>query len=395
MANQQPNAVTRPQSDLLPALTGIRFFAVFHIFLFHLWTLFNMEKEGDFTNMLMEIGDLPPSLIAFFSNGWMSTSFFFILSGFILSYLYWGEDGKLVGSSKRFWFLRLSRLYPIHFITLALTVVPLMGYHLQMGTKISTLVPSLLGTVALLQAWVPSWVPMWSWPTWTISALIFLYLVMPWLMRSLSKLSLKQQKILLFSLPLISLIPTIIYAQFFPSGSEPVQHWQIFLGSNPLFWVPQFVAGMLLSRVFGIVRYNTNWKPAQPSWFAIGDIALLGAIALALYPDIQEPFKYFLRHGLMLPLFMLVILDLARGKGLAARLFALPGTGYLGNTAFAIFIWQNLVMTFCWIATQAHASFASQLFIVSCIGIVIIAITSTYLIERPLARVLRRKYLGS
>ena len=52
-------------------------------------------------------------------------------------------------------------------------------------------------------------------------------------------------------MPLISLMPTLIFLQFFPDGAKEQQNWQIFIGSNPLFWVPHFAAGMLLSRIFG------------------------------------------------------------------------------------------------------------------------------------------------
>lgn len=42
----ETNSIVRTdkKSQTLPALTGIRFFAIFHIFLFHLWTLYDRHN---------------------------------------------------------------------------------------------------------------------------------------------------------------------------------------------------------------------------------------------------------------------------------------------------------------------------------------------------------------
>ncbi|SMF53100.1 Peptidoglycan/LPS O-acetylase OafA/YrhL, contains acyltransferase and SGNH-hydrolase domains [Alteromonadaceae bacterium Bs31] len=372
----------------LPALTGIRFFAVFHIFMFHLWVLYNMDKEETFATLMEGFRFLPEPVLTLFSNGWMSTSFFFILSGFILSYLYWGEDGELHGSKMRFWRKRLARIYPIHLIVMLLTFPMLYGYFSEFRSPLE-LLSSGLATVFLVQAWYPPWVPDWNWPVWTISALVFLYLIMPWLMRNLAKLSKQQMLILMLALPFISLIPTAVYAIYFPAGSTPEQNWQIFIGSTPLFWVPQFAAGMLLARYLGISRFNPGWRPHYRKTLARGDLAFAAVLIIAVLPGIEEPLKYFLRHGLMMPLYMLIIIDLARGHGIVAKIFSLPGTGFLGETAFSMFIWQNMVMVFCWMSVNIAAGTGVHQVWAAPLGLCLLAMASTYLIEKPLARKLR------
>jgi len=374
----------------IPALTGVRFFAVLHIFMFHLWVLFDSEKQAEAANLMEGFRLLPEPLITFFSHGWMSTSFFFILSGFVLSYLYWGEDGQLVGKRRVFWFKRFARIYPIHLIVLLITFLLVGSWYLTYR-NLWELVPSAIATLFLVQAWFPPWVPEWSWPTWTISALLFLYLIMPWLMSAMAKLNRQQMLMLMVALPFISLLPTTIYAFYFPPGSEPVQNWQIFIGSTPLFWVPQFAGGMLLSRYLGISRFCNQWRPEKTRLFARGDLAMLAVIAIAFTPGIEEPFKYFLRHGLLMPLFMLIIVDFARGHGVAARLFSLPGTGFLGETAFSLFIWQNFVMILLWVTVGVSANMGLHQVWLAPVGIVLLACASTYFIEKPIARMLRRK----
>ena len=374
----------------MPALTGIRFLAVLHIFCFHLWTLYDMEKGPEAANLLQGMGRLPDGVLTYLSNGWMSTSFFFLLSGFILAYLYWGKDGQLTVPRKKFWLTRAARIYPIHILLLLLTFGSA-GYHLANGVDPVTLVASAVATLTLVQAWFPHFVPMWSWPTWTISALVFLYAVMPFILQPLAKLSRREAVIMLCALPVVSLVPTVVYAFFFPAGTEPQQFWQIFIGSTPVFWLAHFVAGILLTKVFGLSRNNVITATDRRSWFAWGDLALVAVIVIACIPNIQEPFKYFLRHGLMMPLYMIIIVDLARGKGLAAQIFSGRIMNFLGETSFSIFIWQNLVMMVCWGMVMMNPDAGRNQFWGALVSIIGLSIFSTYVIEKPVAKWLLRK----
>ncbi len=375
--------------DKMPALTGIRFFAILHIFCFHLWTLYDMKKEPRFENILHDMSYLPDAALTYISHGWMSTSFFFLLSGFMLAYLYWGQDGKLSIPAKKFWILRFTRLYPIHFLLTIIAFITMTHEQLSMGIDVPMLIASGIATLALMQAWYPDFVPIWSWPTWTISTLVFLYLVMPFILPMLAKLSRTNAIIFLCMLPLVSLIPTYIYSLYFPTGSTPKQFWQIFISSTPIFWLAHFVAGILLSKVFAISRYNAAFNEGKKTWLAWGDLALLTVIGIACVPGIEEPFKYFLRHGLMMPLYMVIIIDLARGKGLFARLFSLPGMGFLGETGFSIFIWQNFVITMCWALIVINPAAGNHQFMWAVIGMILISVFSAYLLEKPLSKWLR------
>ena len=103
------------------------------------------------------------------SNGWVSTSLFFLLSGFILAYLYWGEEGQFTTTKRRFWLLRFARIYPIHLIVIAILIFLKAPNYLDENLPLGSLISSAAATAALFQAWVPAWIPLWSWPTWTIS----------------------------------------------------------------------------------------------------------------------------------------------------------------------------------------------------------------------------------
>ena len=386
---------TSAHNNHMPALTGVRFFAIFHIFMFHLWTLYNLDLDAPYTNLLQGFDKLPGLLVRYCSNGWMSTSFFFLLSGFILSYLYWLPNGTLATSKKHFWVQRFTRIYPIHLIVLLPTMVIMVGQNIGSLTKALNFLSAFIASAALMQAWVPPWVPMLSWPTWTLSALVFLYLVAPWLMQKLGQYSIKKMWFLLALLPVISLVPTTVVTAIVQNPTKFDQNWSIFVGSTPLFWVPHFVAGMLLARVTGISRLNADWRPSAVRLVSWGDLALVAIVGICLLPNIgNEPFKYFMRHGLVMPLYAVIIVDLARGHAIAPRLFSFPGTGFLGQTGFSIFVWQNLIMVFCWISLMINPALSAYHLEAAVIGAIVIGVVSTYKIEQPLARRLRKRWLG-
>jgi len=378
----------------LTALNGIRFFAVFHIFLHHVWGIrFESPRgEGPFANAYSTMDSFPPWLINLLAHGYVSTSFFFLLSGFILAYLYWTPGGELSTTRQRFWWQRFTRIYPAHLIALGITILLFSSFTGPNAPPVPLAVASAVATATLTQAWAAPLVPIWSWPTWALSAVVFLYLLMPWLMRVLARLSRSQQIALLVASPLISLVPTLVFLQFFPDGAEGRQNWQIFIGSTPLFWVAHFAAGMLMSRVFGISRFETAWREKSKPWLSFGDLALAAVIAISVMDPHDRAWRFILRHGALMPLYMMVLYDLALGRGLLARLFSLPGMNFLGQLSFSIFIWQNLFMALGFGMVMAAPQVPGLSFWFAVIGLLVMSVISTYLIEKPLARRLRRRY---
>jgi peptidoglycan/LPS O-acetylase OafA/YrhL len=377
----------------LPALTGLRFFAIFHIFLHHLWAIYTYHsgKTEATQGLLIGLKDFPATLMVVMSNGWVSTSLFFILSGFLLAYLYWGEDGQFTISKRRFWLLRFARLYPVHLLVLFILIAFKFPTYPDENVPIGLAVSSAIGTSLLIQAWIPAWIPIWSWPTWTISVMIFLYLIMPYIIAVLSRLSRRQLIIAMMAMPVVSILPAVIYTIMMDLGVSWNMNIELFFKNFPLFWVPYFVAGILITRIFSLTRFSAPQQ--RPSLLAWGDFAFIIVIIIACIPDIEQPMQLFISQGLLMPLYIVFILDLARGKGMMAKVFSLPGTKFLGETGFSIFIWQSVIMTAAFVSLEYFPELGPHQVWLAIILLLAVSIPSTYLFEKPLARLIQRNYV--
>src|SRR5262245_8865784 len=98
-------------------------------------------------------------------------SFFFILSGFILAYVYpalptWAETANFLVA-------RVARLWPAHVVALLFAIV---AFRMPIDR-------TFLANLFLVQGWIPSWPWYFGYnaPSWSISTELFFYLCFPFL----------------------------------------------------------------------------------------------------------------------------------------------------------------------------------------------------------------------
>ena len=159
----------------LDSLTSLRFFAAFLVAVHH--TRSNWA-HSTLTDLIGQVG-------------WLGVSFFFILSGFVLM---WGYDPSI--TFKPFIIKRLIRIYPLHFITL---VISLLSY-LIIGNPLAGYVGKFNGALAsvfLVHDWLPQHAKIrqaWNGVSWTLSCEFFFYLcapfLFPWLLKNWKRLRL-------------------------------------------------------------------------------------------------------------------------------------------------------------------------------------------------------------
>lgn len=148
----------------IPALTSLRFFAAAAIVLEHSIPYFHLGTAFASKYVLIQ-----------------GVTFFFVLSGFILTYSQREMPG--ISGSLRFVYSRISRVWPAHFVTMLLFYVVFVGgFEIAYEPTVSQTLMSL----TLTQAWspLPSDFFAFNGVAWTLSVEMFFYALFPLLVRN-------------------------------------------------------------------------------------------------------------------------------------------------------------------------------------------------------------------
>ncbi|WP_081420973.1 acyltransferase family protein [Rickettsia asembonensis] len=127
--------------------------------------------------------------------GGLGVVIFFVLSGFILCYVYNTKFSTKTISYKEFLFARIARVYPLHLFMLLFTLVSSFSYPIP-------LLPSdnfytFFLNIFLIQAWGFTDLVSWNQPAWSISTEMFAYLLFPFLISFMQRLSIIKLLIIL------------------------------------------------------------------------------------------------------------------------------------------------------------------------------------------------------
>ncbi|MBS1734975.1 MAG: acyltransferase [Bacteroidetes bacterium] len=109
---QQP----KKERIFFPNLDGLRFFSFFSVFLFHIWLLFfDRFKVPGTTHKVVTF---------LFQNGEIGVNFFFVLSGFLITYLLI-EEKRLTGRIHviNFYIRRILRIWPLFYLCILFGLV--------------------------------------------------------------------------------------------------------------------------------------------------------------------------------------------------------------------------------------------------------------------------------
>ncbi|WP_073015178.1 acyltransferase family protein [Roseibium suaedae] len=293
----------------LEQLTGLRFFAALLVFGVH----FRWDTSGDFVKSIAE-------------QGYVGVSFFFILSGFVLTQSYKSRILTGATSFRTYFLLRIARLSPLHF----LTGLPFLYFSIMQVEAIYSEEFSILKT-ALNLTYLQSWVPVSSIyfslnaPSWSLSDEMFFYLSFFFLVafspRKLLAITAGLAVVVFVSafLVLVFLGDTIL------AGKYPFSHWLFYV--FPGFRILEFLVGMVL---------HDLWKRGiRLPGSVIPFTYVLLFLAMWLAPDIPAPFRYSLFYLPVITLFFYA--HLTEGTALT-HVFATRPLVLLGNASFAFYL---------------------------------------------------------
>lgn len=295
---------SKPRRPALPTLTGVRFAAAFYVVLSHARTWIEVRSP------------VPPAIDNFLGNGSLAVCFFFLLSGFILSYTYQKPFTTLRGCAK-FWGARFARIYPVYFLSLLL-LLPFQIHYLDGKTAFAVL--------AMVQAWNPWRAELtgaWNYPAWSLSVEAFFYLCFPAFQTWLARLSRR-------TLYLAGML-TVLLAVFAHTPYESLGVWDPAAIASiriplPLLRLPEFVLGMVAGNYF--VRFGTfSRKTLLSTLAAIASIVVLAATTGPWVSLVVVPFALF-------------VYCLASSDDIVAASFGGPLMILLGGASYAVYLLQ-------------------------------------------------------
>jgi peptidoglycan/LPS O-acetylase OafA/YrhL len=357
----KPGTASAPRRSQLPALTGIRCFAALNLVFFH----FSDPRS---------FGPLSPVV----NGGYISVSFFLLLSGFILTYNYAERAQTGALTARNFWSARFSRLYPVYAFSLLLSAGMLMQ-EVQAHTRLDFGLGVIL-TPLLLQGWHPLLTNFWNTPAWTMSTEAFFYLLFPWLITRRRPRQARTILMILFAVWLSSLVLPALYIHFNPDGdAHPDRYsvgiWMRALKFMPLQHLPAFLFGM------GLGFLNEKIRPESRKRLAAGLIAF---VALYLVLCVGDRLPYVMMHdGLLMPLFAGVILCLA-GRNRIAWFFGLLPFIAIGEASYCLYLLHFNLWT---MLHDSHFLEKSGLIVfdpwISYLLLIVAALLTKRFIERP------------
>jgi peptidoglycan/LPS O-acetylase OafA/YrhL len=293
----------------IPALTSLRFFAAIVVVGFH-------EGFG----------------LRIFHLGYEAVTFFFILSGFVLTYAH----GRERLNYRAFITARAARILPAYYFALGMAA-PFVLYR----TFVSGQSPADAGFAAvpvLIQAWIPSAAVAWNMPAWSLSVEAFFYALFPVLCLVAGKLKPMRALGLAFAV----VVAVDLVRRFYFQAGDGGPLWSNFCGYFPLFHLPQFIFGVALARVFLL--------PSVSSMDLEG-LLIAGVSAFCVILALMDVTPWLLSNTSLTVVFGSIILGGAGGSGLVTRALSVKPLFFLGEASYAIYIthfpflmwWQRVV----------------------------------------------------
>jgi peptidoglycan/LPS O-acetylase OafA/YrhL len=239
----------------LESLTGLRWWAAFVVFVHH----------------FMNFAPLP-KVVKFSVYGTTGVTFFFILSGFVLTWSHFDRD-----TAPRFYWRRFARIWPLHF------VATLLAIPIFYGSSAAFQKPLDLGAIALsvvlLHAWFSSAQYFAGNPaSWSLSDELFFYAGFPLVIRRALRRRVWQLGVMALACIAVSWIAYLV-VRYHPPSDPAIARLAI---ASPLYRFLEFLVGVAIA-----CAIRKGWRCRVPVWLAIAliAVAVLSLAEWARHPD--------------------------------------------------------------------------------------------------------------
>ena len=240
-----------------------------------------------------------------FKEGFVGVSFFFVLSGFIISYNYQEKLQERAISKRTFWVARVARVYPLHWLTLVLAAF--LGDYVTASGK-ADWCRHFLASLTLTNAYIPKMDYFFSFnsPSWSLCCEQLFYFAFPFLVPLA-----KNGKRLLSVFAMVAVLLTV--GMYFTPEEYIKGYWYV----NPIARFPDFVAGMLLFRLYVWLK-GKGITPLKGSIMEMASLLLF--LAFYFYAsEVPKVYRYSCYYWL--PVSM-VLISFSLQKGFLSRILS-------------------------------------------------------------------------
>ena len=322
----------------LPSLTALRFFAAALVVVVHLqaiWPRAAVLQRGD-----------------------VGVSFFYLLSGFILTWAPSTTDTPI-----RFYRRRFARIVPVHLLTWAVAILVFLAINGGIGSPLGDAL-----SLVLLQAWIPTSSIAYAanGVAWSLSVEVLFYACFPFLLVAMRRLRSRG----LWTVVVTMLVVIVADLLLVPRAGLVY----IFPPSR----LPEFVIGVAVS-----LLVQSGWRP--PIGFLPAAVLAAVAVVIDFLPGVPDRWSF---AAVTVVPFALLIAAACRSDLAGSSRLAGAGWVRLGEWSFALFMTHQIVLRLL------HALVPDQELEIAllapvlalCVGI---AAAVFHLVEKPLERRLR------
>lgn len=274
---------------------------------------------------------LYPVFRPLYDFGWVAVDIFFAVSGFVFFWLYLGPVSRREVGAGKFALQRLSRLYPLYFLTLLIATAMQLEFYRESGNWFifdANDWPHFIKSLLLVQQWIPpDELQSFNGPDWAVS------------------------------------IEVLLYISFFVAVRLVVRGWKgavalALLGAVIFPFEGQIGRGIMGFFWGGVTYYIVNWFSTQPNarkiffvvvaaalvaWaIAIADVYLgfIGALFGALPPQLAK-FLLTNEYPVLLMTFIFIVVPLTLASlALHEELFdgAWARAAFLGDISYSTYL---------------------------------------------------------
>jgi peptidoglycan/LPS O-acetylase OafA/YrhL len=308
-------------------------------------------------------------------NSSFRVSFFFFISGFVMSMVYSKQISTLTAG--HFYKRRFTRIFPVYWLAFIWTilVVVFLNHASPRGLNI---ILHFLGMQSLYSGHVLDL----NFTTWSISVELFFYLLFPFLLRWMMQLPVRKLIFFAIFIWLAQSVQHIIFVEYVYNGTKSVEE---FINAFPLWHLPTFFAGMVAARLISLNAF--------PAYFTRNAFLFL-LLALSVFTYVifvPNPFLKYIHNGLLSPLFVLAIVSLYYDSSSLNKTLSHKRVSGLGDLSYSLFIFQYPVWVICSKLANENFLKSGWFFLFYLICLLLVAVFINKFFEKPMLRFLRKE----